>query len=77
MANLEGGSFNKFIIFKCEDADKYLPLHDKIDLVHIQRQINEGKAVQGKKDNTYLIINTDEPYADEVIDIMKKHGHWG
>jgi hypothetical protein len=29
-----------------------------------------------KKENTYLVINTDEPYADEVIEILKKNGHW-
>jgi hypothetical protein len=29
-----------------------------------------------KKENTYLVINTDEPYADEIIEILKKNGHW-
>lgn len=27
--------------------------------------------------NTYIVINTDEPYADEIIEILKRHGHWG
>lgn len=25
----------------------------------------------------YIVINTDEPYADQIIDILKAHGHWG
>ena len=24
----------------------------------------------------YIVINTDEPYIDEIINVMKKHGHW-
>lgn len=30
-----------------------------------------------KGNNTYLAINTDEPYAEQIIEIMKQHGHWG
>lgn len=27
--------------------------------------------------NEYLVINIDEPYIEEIVDILKKHGHWG
>jgi hypothetical protein len=78
MDKLEGGNFNKFIVFKGEDADKYLPNHDLVDLGHILRQINDGRKKEGKStNNKYLVINTDEPYADEVIAILKRNGHWG
>lgn len=76
MANIEGMRY-KFIVIKADDADKYLPLHDRIDLRHILNQINEGRIKEGKKENNYVVINTDEPYADEVINIMKRNGHWG
>lgn len=39
--------------------------------------INRMRKKKGKKENTYLVINTDEPYADEVIEILKRNGHWG
>ncbi|MZK53472.1 hypothetical protein [Clostridium beijerinckii] len=60
----------KFIVIKREDADKYLPNHDKIDLRHILRQINEGRAKEGKKDNEYLVVNKDEPYAGLVENLI-------
>lgn len=25
----------------------------------------------------YLVINTDEPYAPEIIEILKRNDHWG
>lgn len=31
----------------------------------------------GNNEKTYIVINTDEPYADEIIEIMKRYGHWG
>ena len=34
------------------------------------------REAQGKKQNYYLVINKDEPYVNEVIAIMDKHGHW-
>lgn len=62
----------KFIVIKLEDADKYLPNHDRIDLKHILRQINEGRAKEGKKDNEYLVVNKDEPYAELVEKLILK-----
>jgi len=29
-----------------------------------------------KRQNEYLVINTDEPYAEEIIEILKRNGHW-
>jgi len=68
---------DKFIVIKREDADRYLPNHDKIDLSHILRQIRNGRDKDGKpSDNFYAVINTDEPYFEEIKSILKKHGHW-
>lgn len=68
---------NKFIVIKREDADRYLPQHDRIDLAHILRQVQEGRRKEGKPStNFYAVINTDEPYFEEIKTIMKKHGHW-
>lgn len=77
VAHLDGMEM-KFTVLKNEDIKKYVPKSIASGLEDIQIEIEEGRKADGKKiDNTYLVINTDEPYADEVIDILKRHGHWG
>lgn len=76
MANLEGMK-QKFIVIKNEDIEKYLTTLAKEDLDDILFEIYHGRKRDGKKNNTYLVINTDEPYADEIIEILKRNGHWG
>lgn len=75
MDNVEGtGIGNKFTVIKNSDiyrADARVTAHLEIAL----NLIDEDREKRGKKRNTYLVINTDEPYADEVIEIMKQHGH--
>jgi len=67
----------KFIVLKNEDLDKYLTAQEEYDLYGIVSSVDAGRMVDGKVyDNRYLVINRDEPYAVEVIEIMKKHGHW-
>ncbi|MDY7043732.1 hypothetical protein RVS70_05885 [Virgibacillus sp. M23] len=40
--------------------------------------IEDGRIENGKKpSNSYVVINLDEPYINEVIEILKNHGHWG
>ena len=72
------GGENKFVVIKREDARKYLtPLQCGV-LGLALGSIEDGRTKDGRKsDNEYLVINTDEPYAPEVIEIMKRHGHWG
>lgn len=76
MANTEGIA-NKFIVIKNDDVEKYLTYQDKIILKYMLRAIEKGRTEDSKKFNYYVVINTDELYADEVIEIMKKNGHWG
>jgi hypothetical protein len=81
MANTEGMKM-KFTVFKNEDLYNALQGEENEDLRDafntIINMIAMYRDANGKKKpNTYLVINTDEPYADEVIEIMKRHGHWG
>ncbi len=76
MANLEGMA-NKFIVIKKDDAEKYLNYSGKVALNHVLEVVEDGRSIDRKKINTYVVINVDEPYADEVIEIMKTNGHWG
>ncbi|MFS0820778.1 hypothetical protein [Bacillus sp. 1P02SD] len=45
-------------------------LDDVLTSVEIGRK-NDGKNAY----NSYIIINVDEPYIDEIVAVMKKHGH--
>lgn len=70
---------NKFCgVIKHEDAVKYLNDKDKGDFNYLCNKIEMGRRRDGKRPvNAYLIINVDEPYAEEVAGIMKSNGHWG
>lgn len=75
MPNLEGMK-NKFLVIKrdyikSEQAKKQAEL--LCEYADAQRVIQTGKVNPA----TYLVINTDEPYTNEVIDILKRYGHWG
>ncbi|AFL99501.1 hypothetical protein Desde_1069 [Desulfitobacterium dehalogenans ATCC 51507] len=72
------GMANKFIVLKCDDVKEYLTKNDQMVLDCITARLALGRIHDKRKvDNNYLVINTDEPYAPEVVAIMKRHGHWG
>lgn len=66
----------KYIVIKVEDIQKYLEPEDIETLNEILHHISNFRKLFGKKDNTYLVINTDEPYAGLVAQILKDHGHY-
>lgn len=79
MANIEGLQM-KFTVLKNTDIKKYLTLEQKVELLQILKSIDSGRVEDGKQpasENTYVVINTDEPYIDEIIETMKYNGHWG
>lgn len=76
MANTDGMKC-KYIVIKKEDVDAYLGPRGLIDLKAVLCTINRRRHSDNKKGNTYLVINTDEIYADEVIEIMKRNSHCG
>ncbi|WP_369878133.1 hypothetical protein JNUCC21_11250 [Bacillus sp. JNUCC-21] len=68
---------SKFTVIKIEDAEKYLTYQERLCLGAFIGRINFcRREAEGKDVNDYVVINRDEPYIDEVTDIMKKHGHW-
>ena len=74
----EGARFDKFTVIKNSDIEKYLATEDAKELQALLRRLSVSrKCNSGKKENTYLVINTNEIYAAEIIEIMKEHGHWG
>ncbi|MFB5761141.1 hypothetical protein [Paenibacillus medicaginis] len=68
----------KFTVIKNEDVEKYLDANDKSELSRILWKIQKWRDLHGKTVlNTYLVVNTDEPYAVEVMRIMQANNHWG
>ena len=74
------GKQRRYTIINEKDRHKYLTDEENAEfgqLLHYYLgKIENGRAVQGKEPfNSYLVINTDEDYANEVVEIMKKNGH--
>lgn len=77
MANTDGIKM-KFTVVKNEDLKKYLHAEMESAFFEIAEKVEISKRLEeNKKPHTYLVINTDEAYADEVIEILKRNGHWG
>jgi len=75
--NLSGIDFNKYIIIKQDDLYRYTSQQDQIDLARILKAIRDGRIKEKKNTgNKYLVVNTDEDYAEDVIDILRKNNYW-
>lgn len=66
----------KFIVLKMDDIKDHLTGEDQLFLGLLIDRINVCREAEGKAVNNYVVINRDEPYINEVTDIMRKHGHW-
>lgn len=76
MANTEGMKI-KFTVIKNTELDKLSDV-DKFNVVVAESHILTNRLEEGKDPSpSYLVINTDEEYADEIISILKRNGHWG
>jgi len=74
---LQGGDFNKFVVIKNEDMDNYSTYSDINNIDMILLNIRSGRRKDNKALNNYIVINIDEEYAPEVIEILKRYKHWG
>ncbi|SPY16137.1 Uncharacterised protein [Paenibacillus polymyxa] len=68
----------KFTVLKNEDINNYLDEREKSDLSRILWKVQELRLLDGKSPlNTYMVVNTDEPYATDIVRIMQANNHWG
>lgn len=68
----------KFLVLKNDDIDQFIHPMRMGEFNRLLSGIDMNRRALGKAgQNDYLVINLDEPYAAEVIEIMKRHGHWG
>jgi len=66
------------VVIKQDDLYKHASEQDSIDLARILKNIRVSRVEFNKKpSNQYLVINIDEDYAKDVIEILKKNNHWG
>lgn len=75
------GKERQYTIINERDVDKYLSIGEQQDLAivldRILGNIEHGRGKEGKNPhNSYIAINTDEPYIDEIVEVMKRHGHF-
>lgn len=75
------GKERQYTIINERDVDKYLSIGEQQDLAivldRILGNIEHGRGKEGKNPhNSYIVINTDEPYIDEIVEVMKRHGHF-
>lgn len=67
---------SKFTVIKNDNIDQYLAVEDAQELKALINRLAISRKCNGnKKDNSYMVINLDEPYAQEVSEIMKSYGH--
>ena len=75
--NLSGVDFNKYTVIKQEDMIKHASEQDRMDLARILKNIRISRYKFNKNTgNRYLVINVDEYYAKDVVDILKQNNHW-
>jgi len=78
MEELKCGGIEKFIVIKKDDLNGSLSMLEKKQLTCILSNIFDWRLRTNKKpDNEYIVINTDEPYVNEIIEILKKNNQWG
>lgn len=72
---LKCGGQKKFVVWPLKYVDT--PYYQDV-VSEISRDIVEIRESEGKEPYPeYIVINTDEPYIQEIIDVLKKHNHWG
>lgn len=75
------GNERQYTIINHKDLKKYIDVFSQNELAatldSILGDIEHGREKDGKKPfNSYLVVNTDEPYAEEIVEILKRYGHW-
>ena len=63
---------NKFLVLKIADIEEALVSTDKQKLQLFATRVDEWRLDHGKKLNTYVVINQDEPYFPDVLKLMDR-----
>jgi len=61
----------KYVVLKIDDVNEYLTSHYQTALRSICAIIEDGRRQDGKKSNYYVVVNQDEPYAEQVWKLIE------
>lgn len=60
------------LVFKESDVSKHLTKEENNILSILYEKVIAGRKRLGKKENKYYVVNLDEPYSGEVLEVIKK-----
>ena len=64
---------DKYTVIKNEDIQKYFSEREKLILEAILYSLAKKRGEEGlTTDNKYIVVNMDEPYAEEVAEVVRK-----
>ena len=58
---------NTHLVLKEEDINKYLTELERNILSSIYEKIIKSRIKDGKRENSYYIVNVDEPYSEKIL----------
>lgn len=64
---------NKYLVLKWDDISQHLTDPEREQLDNIMDSVAIGRMGQRKKDNTYVVVNEDEPYAEQVWQLIQEY----
>lgn len=67
---------NKYLVLKWDDIRTFLHPNDGEKLEEILEVIGGGRKEEDKKDNTYVVVSEDEPYAEIVWKLIEMEETW-
>jgi len=75
------GKERRYTVTNHNDLDKYIDIFTQNELAivldRVLGEVESKRYDEGKEPyNSYIVINTDEPYINEIIEVMKRHGHF-
>lgn len=72
MANFK--RYAKYEVMKLDDIEKFLSKTQRYELLKIIHRIQKGRKAEGKMPcNSYVVVNEDMPYAEQVWQLIQKH----
>lgn len=67
---------NSHIVVKKDDVSKYCSLSGERHLEGALSEVVTGRMLEGKPINNYIVVNMDETYIEEIIEVLRRNGQW-
>ena len=70
---MEFKRYNKYIVLKCDDVEKYLTIQEQGMLDKMRLTIVAERQTDGKAGHSYVVVNEEMPYAEQVWELIQEH----